>query len=195
MAIGPQTRPGQAARGEGVGGLLQSSCCKVLLSGAPGSWGVLGAPGAWARHALQAVPRGSQDGRGFATFLAEVPLLSESCLGLCSTRRLERAVCAASGNGFPCHVTSVGYIATFHMAALTQAAVFMKILLILARSLPGAGGCVLAGLCSVWLTPVLGKASFSKGGALRGVGPPHPAQGHLPTCLSSRTSGALDPVS
>lgn len=41
-------------------------------------------------------------------------------------------------------MTSVGYIATFHMAAPTQAAVFMKILLILARSLPSAGGCVAA---------------------------------------------------
>lgn len=60
-------------------------------------------------------------------------------------------------------MTSVGYIATFRMAAPTQAAVFMKILLILARSLAGAGGCVLAGLGSVWLTRVLGKASFSAG--------------------------------
>lgn len=60
-------------------------------------------------------------------------------------------------------MTSVGYIATFRMAAPTQAAVFMKILLILARSLASAGGCVLAGLGSVWLTWVLGKASFSAG--------------------------------
>lgn len=56
-------------------------------------------------------------------------------------------------------MTSVGYIATFHMAAPTQAAVFMKILLIPARSLLGAGGCVLPGLYSVRLTQVLGKAS------------------------------------
>lgn len=57
------------------------------------------------------------------------------------------------------------------MAAPTQAAVFMKILLILAQSLPGAGGCVLPGLCSVWLTQVLGKASFSAGtGGWGGVG-------------------------
>lgn len=65
--------------------------------------------------------------------------------------RLERAV-HCSENRFPCHMTSVGYIATFHMAAPIQAAVFMKILLILARSLPGAGGCMLVGLCPVWLT-------------------------------------------
>lgn len=95
----------------------------------------------------------------------------------------------ASGNGFPCHMTSVGYIATFRMAAPTQAAVFMKILLILARSLPGAGGCVLAGLGSVWLTRVLGKTSFSAG-ILGGASSPHPAQEHLPTCLSFRPSGA-----
>lgn len=48
-------------------------------------------------------------------------------------------------------MTSVGYIATFHMAAPTQAAMFMKILLIPARSLPGAGGFALAELCSVRL--------------------------------------------
>lgn len=37
-------------------------------------------------------------------------------------------------------MTSVGYIATFHMAAQTQTVVFMKILLIPAWSLPGTQG-------------------------------------------------------
>ena len=37
-------------------------------------------------------------------------------------------------------MTSVGYIATFHMAAQTQTVVFMKILLIQAWSLPGTRG-------------------------------------------------------
>ena len=77
-----------------------------------------------------------------------LPFLSEACLGFCSTLRLERAARLLWKSCFPCHMTSVGYIATFHMAAQTQTVVFMKILLIQTWSLPGTRGSFLG--CGVF---------------------------------------------
>lgn len=89
---------------------------------------------------------------GFCFVILQVifslPFLSEACLGFCSTLRLERAARLLWKSCFPCHMTSVGYIATFHMAAQTQTVVFMKILLIQTWSLPGTRGSFLG--CGVF---------------------------------------------
>lgn len=70
-------------------------------------------------------------------------------------------------------MTSVGYIATFHMVAQTQTVVFMKILLIPAWSLSGTQGSFSG--CGVFcleeqLTKGVWKASFSARCSLAGVG-------------------------
>ena len=100
---------------------------------------------------------------------------------------LERTVQLLLEIVFPCHMTSVGYIATFHMAAQTQTVVFMKTLLIPPWSHPGTQGSFLG--CGVFcleeqLTKGTWKASFSARCSV-GVGwgqfSLHPEQNHL--CL------------
>lgn len=85
---------------------------------------------------------------------------------------------------FPCHMTSVGYIATFHMAAQTQTVVFMKILLIPTWSLPGTQGSFLGCVWCVLLRGAadkgwLGKPASPPGAPCSGTAPLHPEQEQL----------------
>lgn len=86
------------------------------------------------------------------------------------------------------HMASAGHIAAFHMAAQTQAVVFMKILLIPARSLPGTqGSCSDCGVFCLeeQLTRVLGRPGAGCGRG--GHGPPPSEQQHLAcSVLSSK---------
>lgn len=93
---------------------------------------------------------------------------------------------------FPCHMTSVGYIATFHMAAQTPTVVFMKTLLIPTWSLPGTQGSFSGCVGCVLLRGAADKGwlgkSASPAGALCGeTAPLHPDQDiSVATLLSSR---------
>lgn len=93
---------------------------------------------------------------------------------------------------FPCHMTSVGYIATFHMAAQTPTVVFMKTLLIPTWSLPGTQGSFSRCVGCVLLRGAadkgwLGKPASPAGAPCGETAPLHPDQDiSVATVLSSR---------
>lgn len=115
--------------------------------------------------------------RDLLCHLFQVPLLSlRSLSGLPLPTEAEReGLESRAGVPLPCHMASAGHIAAFHMAAQTQAVVFMKILLIPAQSLPGTqGSCSDCGVFCLeeQLTQGAGKARCWVRGD--GHGPLHP---------------------